>query len=198
MAVNDVYEVSVDYSVLGEHCVNVFKFRETTESTDEVPAKSLADGFAASLIPLWAVLLSDQVLFNCVFVRRISPGLGVPFTKLVTDPGEVASEAIPTTSAVVISWYSNTGGKSKRGRNYFAGAPENAQAGGKLEAGVLAAWESFALDMQAPLAAGGGGTGEWELCVWSQLLETAIDVKTAVVRTNLGTMRTRRQRPGTS
>jgi len=196
MAVNDIYEVSVDYSVLGEHCVNVFKFRESTECTDEVPAKSLADGFAATLIPLWAVLLSEQVLFNCVYARRISPGIGVAFTKLVTDPGEVVSEALPTTSAVLISWYSNTGGARKRGRNYFAGAPENAQAGGKLEGGVLAAWESFALDFQAPLA--GVGTGEWELCVWSEAGLSAIDVKTAVVRTNLATMRSRRQRPGTS
>lgn len=198
MAVNDVYEVSVDYSVLGEHCVNVFKFRETTESGDEVPAKSLADGFAASLIPGWVTLLSNQVLMNCIYARRISPSFDVPFTKLISDPGEVVSEAIPTTSALVISWYSNTGGPRKRGRNYFAGLPENAQAGGKLESTVLAGWEAFALDMQAPLAAGGGGSGEWELCVWSTVDQSAIDVKTAVVRTNLGSMRTRRQRPGTS
>jgi len=198
MAVGDIYEVLVDYSVLGEHCVNAFKFREITECTEDVPAKAVAEGFEDAIIDAWAALLSNQVLFNCIYARRIHPGPGVAHTTLLAVAGDEVGEALPTTSAILISWYTNLGGKSKRGRNYFAGAPETSQAGGKLEAGVVAAWEAFAATMSDPVPAIGGATGEWELCVWSDVLGSATDVKTSVLRTNLGTMRTRRQRPGTS
>jgi len=198
MAVGDVYEVSVDYSVLGEHCVNVFKFRESVEETDDIPARNLALAFQAAAIADWAALLSEQVQFNCIYVRRISPTPSVAYTVLLTDPGEVVSEAIPTTSAVLITWYSTVASKRGRGRNYFAGLPENAQAGGKLEGDVLAAWQDLATTLMAAMGPAGGGTGVWALCIWSDILGAANDAVTNVVRTNLGTMRTRRQRPGTS
>lgn len=198
MAVGDVYQVAVDYAVLGEHCVNVFGYRETTECTDDIPAGSLGRAFEDALIDTWAALLSDQVQFSCIYTRRVAPGPGVAFTVLSTVAGDVASESLPTTSALVISQYSALGGKSKRGRNYFAGLGESSQAGGKLESGVLAAWEAFAADLRSPIAGVGGDSGEWELAIWSPKLGTAIDVKSSVIRTNLGSMRSRRQRPGTS
>jgi len=198
MAVGDVYEVAVDMTVKGEHCVNVFKFRETVEETDTIPAENLALGYQAAIIAGWAALLSNEVQFNCIYVRRISPAPGVAFTVLLTDPGEEVSEAIPTTSALLITWYSETATKRGRGRNYFAGLPETSQAGGKLEGDVLAAWNAFGTLMLTPVVAAGGGTGVWALAVWSDVNAAAVDVVTRVVRTNLATMRTRRQRPGTS
>ncbi len=110
MAVGDVYEVAVDYNVLGEHCTNVFKFRETTECVETIPAKAIADAFAATMLPLWAAVVSEQLNFDCVYARRIAPAAGVAFTKLVDVPGDVVSEAVPTTSALLISWYSNSAG----------------------------------------------------------------------------------------
>lgn len=198
MAVGDVYELLVDYSVLGEHCVNAFKFRETVEETDDLPARNLALSFQTAVIADWAALLSNQAQFNCIYCRRISPTPGVAFTVLLSDPGEEVSEAIPTTSAVLMTWYSAVASKRGRGRNYFAGLPEIAQAGGKLEADVLAAWEDLAATIMATMPVAGGGTGNWALCVWSEVLSAANDVIASVVRTNLATMRTRRQRPGTS
>lgn len=198
MAVGDVYQVAVDYVVRGEHCVNVFGFRETTECPDDIPAGSLGRAFQDALIAAWAALLSDETQFACIYTRRVSPGPGVAFTVLETTVGDVASEALPTTSALVMSQYSALGGKSKRGRNYFAGLGESSQAGGSLEGGVLAAWEAFAADLRTPIAGVGGDGGEWELAIWSPKLGSAVDVKSSVIRTNLGTMRSRRQRPGTS
>jgi len=198
MAVEDVYEVVVDMTVLGEHCVNVFKFRETVAETDTIPAENLALGFQAALIADWAALLSEDVQFNCIYVRRISPGPGVAFTVLETTPGEVVSQAIPSASGLVVTWYSATASKRGRGRNYFAGLPENAQQAGKLEADVIAAWTAFLATLMGTIAAGGGGAGSWQLCVWSDVDSIGRDVVTNVIRTNLGTMRTRRQRPGTS
>lgn len=198
MAVGDIYEVSVDMAVRGENCVNVFRFREAVEATLAVPAEEVAKGFQTAIIADWKALLSNQVKFNCIYARRIRPNPGVAYTVLLTDEGEEVSEAIPTTSALLITWYSALADKRGRGRNYFAGLPETSQAGGALESDVLAAWQAFAATLATQFPAGGGGGGEYALCVYSDADVTGRDVITQVVRTNLGTMRSRRTRPGTS
>lgn len=198
MAVGDVYEVVVGSRILGEYCENVFRFRETVGETDTIPAQNLALGFQTAIIPDWAALVSDQMEFACIYARRISPTPGIAFTVLETTVGTQVGEALPTTSAILLSWLTALATKRGRGRTYFSGAPEDSQAGGKLEAGVLAAWQAFGDTLITAIPAGGGGTGEWELAVWSEVDSLARDVIAAVVRTNLATMRSRRQRPGTS
>lgn len=198
MAVGDVYEVVVCGDVKGEHVQNVFRLKETVEETDDVPAENLALGIQTAWIPDWKALLSEDFAFNCIYVRRIAPAPGIAFTVLLTDVGEVVSDAIPSTSALLISWYTNLATKRGRGRNYFAGLPENAQEGGLLAATELAAWQALGVLIRGSVPAGGGGSGSWELGVWSEILAAIQDVKTSVVRTNLASMRSRRQRPGTS
>jgi hypothetical protein len=123
----------------------------------------------------------------------------VAYTHLLTDVGEEVGESIPTTSALICTWLTQLASKRGRGRTYFCGLPESSQAGGKLEGDVLAAWQALATLILTQFPGGAGdSTGEFALCVWSEVNGTAQDVKTSVVRTNLGTMATRRQRPGTS
>lgn len=196
MAVNDVYELVQSYRVRGEWCENVFHYKEKTAETDPIPAENLALGWDTTIKPLLVALLSDEVIFACVYARRIAPTPGIAFTVLQTDAGAVASEAIPTTSAPIITWYTNTISRRGRGRNYFPGLPESMQNSGSLTAAALTDWQGHADDMEIDLAAGGGGTGVWELAVWSELAATAQIVVAGIARSNLASMRSRRQKPG--
>lgn len=196
MAVGDIYSVVVDSVVKGEHCQNELHFREVTAETDTIPAENLAEGFVTAVEADWLACLSDQAALACVYVRRVKPTPGVAYTRIWNVVGTVADEPIPTTSAAVVSWYTTTAGKRTRGRNYFPGLPESFQDGGLLEGAAITAIQTLADTLMDVIAAGAGGTGEWELCVYSRVNGTGVDVESNVVRSNLGTMRTRRQRPG--
>jgi len=198
MAVNDVYQLSADYKVRGEYCTQVFHYRESVECTDDVPAQSLAEAFAAVIIPEWAALVSSQLEFACLYCRRIRPTSGIAYTHLITTPGGVASEAIPSSSALVMSVLTNLATRRGRGRSYFGGLPETSQAGGSLESTVLADWQALGTLLLDPVLGSGGDTGEWVWGVYSRSAVAIQDALTYVVRTNLAQQRGRRQRPGTS
>lgn len=193
MAVGDWYEITCDLSVQGEHAYNVLSFRETGASGADVPAKELADAFDAAITADWAALLATLTVINCYYVRRIHPSPGVAYTKIINEQGTVNEDPLPSASAVLVSWYGLTAGPRTRGRTYFAGTPENIQSGGLLEDAAIAAWEEFADLLKTPVV---GGAGTWELGVWSRVNAAGIDASVRVVRSNMATMRSRRQRPG--
>lgn len=198
MAVNDVYQVAVDYKVRGEYCAQVFSYRESVASTDDVPAQSLAEAFALAIIPEWEALVSNQVEFACIYCRRIRPTPGITYTHLLTGVGDVVSEAVPSSSALVLSLLTSLATRRGRGRTYFGGLPETSQAGGSLEGTVLADWQALGTLLLDPLVGSGGATGEWLLGVYSKAAVQINDALSYVVRTNLGQQRGRRQRPGVS
>lgn len=198
MAVNDVYQVTTSYRVRGEFCEQVMAYRESVACTDDVPAQSLATAFVAAILPDWAALVSSQLEFACVYARRIRPTPGIAFTLLDTTIGTVASEAIPSSSALVMSLLTAVASKRGRGRSYFGGLPETSQAGGSLESTVLTGWNALGTLMLDPVIGGGGDTGEWLLGVYSKAAVQINDALAFVVRTNLAQQRGRRQRPGTS
>lgn len=198
MALNDVMEAVVSARVKGEYVQNVFHLKETTASTDPIPAKALAEAIQAVWLPDWAALVSTDVEFACCYVRRIKPAPGVAYTLLLTNVGAVASDAVPTGSALIVTWYSGLASKRGRGRTYFAGLPEEAQDAGLLAAAVVGDWEDLADLIATILVAQGGGVGAWELGVYSEVNAAIADTIARSVRTNLGSMRSRRQRPGTS
>jgi len=196
MAVNDVYEVTFTIDVKGETCFCVGHYRESGACTDLIPAQSLLEALQAAFFTDWAAINAVQTVIACAYARRIDPTPGVAYTLISNLAGDVAVDALPTTSACIVTWYSAIAGKRTRGRTYLPGLPEDAQDGGLLEDAAIAAIQDLAALMIGPIAAVGGDTGEWKRAVWSELNLTDADVIAAVVRSNLGTMRSRRQRPG--
>jgi len=194
MAVNDWYEITADISVQGEHCYNVLAFRETVECAEDVPAMELVEGFHAAITTAWADLLAQLTVINCYYGRRISPTPSVAFTKIVNAQGTVVEDPLPSASAVLVSWYGLTASARHRGRTYFSGVPETIQSGGLLEDAAITDWQTFADLLMTPIV--GGSSGTWELGIWSRASIAGVDAKVRVVRSNMATMRSRRQRPG--
>jgi hypothetical protein len=194
MAVNDWYEITTDMTVQGEHVYNVMNFRETVECAEDVPAQQLCNGFDAAISAAWAALLAELTVINCFYCRRISPTPSVAFTKIKNLQGDVAADPLPSASALLVSWYGLTASARHRGRTYFAGVPEDIQSGGLLENAAITDWQTFANLLLVPVA--GAGSGTWEFGIWSRASIAGVDAKVAVVRSNMATMRSRRQRPG--
>lgn len=195
MAVNDVYEVVIGGRVRGEWCESTIHLREEVASLLDIPS----EGVASSVDTVWcstlAPLLSlDEAVLDCIYARRIAPTPGVPWTRLINRIGEVVGDALPSNSAVVVSWVTALGGGRKRGRNYIYGISEAYQNGGNLVIGARTDLETWVSDLMALW--GPGGASSYRLCVWSALNVTAQDVIGGIVRTNLGVMRSRRPRPG--
>jgi len=148
-------------------------------------------------------LLSNEASIISVYVRRVAPTAGVPLLLIfgsVTYPnivGTVVSEAVPSTSAAVWSWYTALASGRGRGRTYIPGIPESHQDGGYLTGAAMTIHNAAILDWYTdPWVPTTSGTGEWELVVWSRLNLSAQDITWGVAHTNLGTIRNRRQVAG--
>lgn len=197
MAVGDVYEVTISGRVNGEYCENIIHLREVVGATAPIPASEVCDSallsWAADLAPLLATSFTK---LQCIYARRIHPTPGVAFTKLIALDGEEGTDPVPAGTGLVVSWATALGGRSKRGRSYIFGIPETFQNGGNITEPCLTAFNAWVASVMA--AWGPTGASDYRLCVWSALLSTSEDVVAGIVRTNLGSMRSRRQRPGTA
>lgn len=124
---NDRFEVRLEGRIDGQLTNNVWHFEYLSGASDTDVALHLIqvflDCFTAHLLP---VLTSSWSLERVVW-KRVSPTLGpelitVP-TGTLTGGGNAA--ALPSFNSAVISKRTLLGGRSKRGRTYIAGIPEN-------------------------------------------------------------------------
>jgi len=123
MASGDIYQASINQSLHGVTCVNVFDYVQSLDSSGGVePEQDLAEAIRDHLIPLWANEVSDQVTFGCVVVRKKYPTGGTPY-ELSLGPvvGAQVGEALPANAVAVVSYYTATYDKTGRGRAYFSG-----------------------------------------------------------------------------
>lgn len=200
MAVGDIYSVAIHYNIGSELTMNVIHLRETTESTDSIPAQAVA----SAVINEWGThygttLFSEASQGTLLVVRRVKPTAGVPGIIILgaTDiVGTAPTAPIPSTSALLISLYTATFTASGRGRVYVPGVATENQNDGQLDAGAETAATLFANMFEEPWVPTGTFTGEWESVVYSRKLGTAQAVVSAIAHTNLASQKGRRNFPG--
>jgi hypothetical protein len=146
--------------------------------------------------------LSTQFTLERVRLQAVDPTLTdeVIVTTNLPDSGEVANESLPSFTAAVLSFRTGMGGKSKRGRMYIAGVPEN----GQTDSLVTAAERDLLQDFVACLIAqftGNVGAGGFRLGVYSRKLGGVkpmnmslgwVPVTSISQNSALGTMRSRK------
>lgn len=203
MAIGDIYQVQIYYNVGSERTMNVLHMRETQVCTDPIPAESLAQAVRS----VWAtryntILFSDEVNIPLIHARRIEPTAGVPSTIIL---GTAANPAIsgggvgppvPSTSAALISLYTDLNTRNGRGRIFIPGVERTLQNDGQLTILALPVLEAFAGDLKSEFVAVGADTGNWRVAVYSRELGTAQNVTQTIGHTNLATQRSRRNFPG--
>lgn len=195
MALNDVYQVVIDINVENQRTTQTLYFLETTGSTDPVPAKSLVNAIADSILPLWIALMSSQGVITSIYARRIFPTPAVPGQKLVPTAdgqGDRSANCCPPQAATVVTLYTTVATRRGRGRLFIGALAEEDQDTGQLTTTHIGRVEDLLDALMTGVPAAGAETGEWELAVWSELDAAARDVIHYVVRTNVGSIRSRR------
>jgi len=195
MAANNIWELTACTRVEGQRCVNVFHFREETAGTTVPEAKAVAVMFDTIFHPLWAACVSEDLEFECYYVRRVQPQPGLTFLLQATVPilGQVAEEAVPSNASACMALKSALANKHGRGRKYFAGVPESHQQAGKLSIAALALWDTFANEFEDEVGHTGPGGELYRAVVYSRAQLTAEDIIIADMSPSIATMRSRRQ-----
>jgi hypothetical protein len=143
-AVGDSYQVTIEGSQEGQRVANVLNFMAVT-SIDDVELRliaALAECFVTHMLPV----LSSKYALEQIRWKQTRPVLGVEHITIPTGAGNGAgaATALPTLNAACISIRTNEGGRSKRGRMFLGGIPEDATIDSKFDtdgdfwAGLLA------------------------------------------------------------
>jgi hypothetical protein len=202
MAIGDVYKLSFFQTVHGNPVMSVMHFLETIAPSDfDLVASSLAgwfhDDFAANL----ATILSEDWVGVGVQVYRVKPGPMNPYSTNFTGAGalvgEIVSEAIPSNSPLVVSWYTDLPSKRGRGRWYQSGIPESWQDCGQIIDANFGTIVAAFSNIDETVEEAGAGAGRWRACVYSRINDSGEAIQSYTVRPNLANMRPRRSPPST-
>lgn len=123
-AVNDLFQVRVKGFLEGQETNNVLHFKCLAPSGDVEVGLILVliQCFVTHLLPAW----SDKWTLDTVVWKKVSPELSPEFVSAGTTgvTGAIATDALPSFVAALVSIRTAQGGRSKRGRMFLAGIPE--------------------------------------------------------------------------
>lgn len=146
MPEGDIYKVTLDATYHGQQINNVWHFRGTQ------PISNINDLLAAVLDCIRTALLpglASEFRLNSLRGRTIHPVVtdDVILAAAAGDVGAIAGDGLPSFNAAVVSIKTGIAGRSKRGRFYLAGIPENGQSLSGMSDAQLAAIVAFAVCM---------------------------------------------------
>ncbi len=134
MALNDLLFAQVRMNVANQPCSMTFGYRETTAvaPTDEDSPGALAIALGQQVVAM-QTLLSDQTTIESVFTRLIE-GNPQPssLNLLLNVTGDVASQALPLTKAVLCNHKQQEANVRSNGKTYLPGFPESGTNGNAL------------------------------------------------------------------
>lgn len=135
-AINDMWQVRVIGRMEGQECNNILHFSCVGSSTDVETGLilKLIECFTTHLMPVLASTYSLQE----VRWKKVSPVLGPEYSTIVGvgAAGGGTATALPSYCSAVVSIRTALGGRSKRGRMYIPGIPEDQTNGSYLDPGL--------------------------------------------------------------
>lgn len=132
-SVGDKFQVRVVGTTEGAETNNVMHFMAAT-AVDDVELRLIAALVACFVEHLLPVTSGSWALQKLVW-KRVSPTLGIEhvFVPPEAGAGSGPAQALPSFCAAVVSIRTAEGGRSKRGRMYLPGIPENATANSVID-----------------------------------------------------------------
>jgi hypothetical protein len=139
----DGFQVRIVGRQEGQETNNVLNFVAAT-SIDDVELRliaALAECFVTNLLPV----LSSKWTLEKIVWKQVRPTLGVEYVTIPAGAGAGAgsSAALPSYASACISIRTAEGGRSKRGRMYIAGLPEDSTTDSQFNTGN-AFWTALA------------------------------------------------------
>lgn len=152
--VADTWEVRVHFSRSdGEEMVNTFYVDDNGDDLDAAQAADVSGvvtgAWTDNLIPV----MSDSVTMDKIVVTDLDVANGAQFIFSPALAGALSDNALPNQTAGVVTWRTNTRGRSFRGRTYLGGFTEAGSVGSSPSGGVLTAMTDWAADMMGGMTA---------------------------------------------
>lgn len=129
----DKFKVVIHGRIEGQLTNNVWYFAAASsiDDVDERLIQALWECFVETLLPV----ASSAWRVEKITYMRVSPTVGPEFTFIPVGAaqGGGSSESLPSFNSALISLRTLEGGRSKRGRTYLPGIPEDATIGSSLD-----------------------------------------------------------------
>jgi len=140
---NRLFHLTLRQSFDGQLVQNGYWFRTLPDSpvppSDLAMAGIIAGTFQAQVLPAIQMFANQQVQFEAIVVATIVPVEGAIFeTILETSNGVQPNNSLPTFCAGLLSLRTGLGGRSNRGRSYYAGISEDSSSVSRLDADSFA------------------------------------------------------------
>lgn len=193
MAVGDLYQVAFHQTVHNVNCVNVFHFKQTGASSDDVP--QLIQAFLDNVIDVARLAFAVEWVPLCVDVNRILPTEGSHRFGLIPsgNEGQDAGECMPANQVAAVTWYTSAPTKKGRGRTWFSGFAEEREGRNNLTQPGLVLLQDLASVLRTELV-GTVPDGTWQLHVYSTTDETSLEVEAFEARSPFKKLRSRTPR----
>jgi len=195
MAIGDIYQTIWDINVENQRCAMSLHFREQVASDNAIPALQLCVGLQSTILGNLTAIMSSQALVTSIYARRVSPTPSIPgqdLISVVSGAGERSADCTPPQCATIATLYTSVATKSGRGRIFIPGLAEEDQDTGQLTDMHISRVQTLMDNLLVATPAPGADPGEWVLAVWSPKDGVGRVVEHYVVRTNVGTLRSRR------
>lgn len=138
MAVNDVFQSTIEYAVWGQSFTLTNYWREEASGSGTGNARDLAEGIVATLIPDLLPLVGDDAIVGCVACRQIAPTLANPWVERVNDgEGTAGDNTGPPNVTVVLNQANATPGGQSNGSNQLSGMVRSSMTNGVMNNGWL-------------------------------------------------------------
>lgn len=170
--IGDLWQVRIKGFLLGSECNNVLHFRSETASADV--DTDLVIKIINCIVDNLLTGLAQAYVADTVIWKRVGPTLGPEFITPFPPGsmgGQALNDALPSFNAALISIRTGEGGRSKRGRMFLAGLPDNGVVGNSMQT-VGATWVAILAFVACVVTAfidnGELGTGRFGLGVYSR------------------------------
>lgn len=190
MAINDVYQAALRFSINGEKTANVIHCKQTSGDGSLPPNEDLAAAIVAVIWPAYQAAISNDATLQSISAKRISPTVGGSVVVPVNAAGTIAQDTIPPNGSAVITLYSQTLSKQGRGRIYISGIPDTGQKDGLLTVAQMNLLTTLGGQMVSTLVDGSGAT--FQCGVWSSVGLAFQEYTDYMTRSALRTLRSRR------
>lgn len=148
-----LWHITLSYTLHGQRCQNGFYF-SNRGSIDDSPGilgaytTGICSDFNTRIMPGIKAFQNNQVHYNALVCSTLIPHNG-PLGELIFEvgSGDQADESLPSPIAAILTLRTGFGGKSNRGRLYFAGVSENDSEGSRLLPDSLTALQNIGNDL---------------------------------------------------
>lgn len=209
-----LYRVIITGELHGQQTMNLFHFRgadSSPASTITAEITNLYNDFNTNVIPAYKLCICQEWQAKSLKVVQLTANPGAFIDQVLVGNGAQTGDSLPSHDAGVLSFRTGLTGRTRAGRIYVPGVPEDNSASSRYEVGLLSVVQSLGtllVNRYGPTGTSSSGRFgvfsrkmgvirhpgpppwlEYTLTGWTQ-------ITAAIARPELGTMRKRKQHHG--